>query len=120
MRKKLTVLLFVTAAFLAGYGYRRWYAKPQAVAAKTTQRPLYYRCPMHSSEQSDRPGMAPCNMAMVPVYANDVSNMPADAELAYNSLMGALQDLPDGALGSSRRARMGDAGDGAVAVHDAV
>jgi membrane fusion protein, copper/silver efflux system len=79
MRKKLTVLLFVTAAFLAGYGYRRWYAKPQAVAAKTTQRPLYYRCPMHSSEQSDRPGMAPCNMAMVPVYADDVSNMPADA-----------------------------------------
>jgi membrane fusion protein, copper/silver efflux system len=82
MRKKFTVLLFVTAAFLAGYGYGRWYAKPQPVAANTTRRPLYYRCPMHASERSDKPGIAPCNMALVPVYADEgasISPTPTDA-----------------------------------------
>jgi membrane fusion protein, copper/silver efflux system len=81
MCKKLSGLLLISAAFLAGYGYGRWYAKPPTVAAKTIQRPLYYRCPMHPSERSDKPGIAPCNMPLEPVYGDDgaaISQLPAD------------------------------------------
>src|SRR6266852_4487010 len=73
MRRRITIISFVAAAFLAGYGYARWYAKdPVRVSAKATPQILYYRCPMHPAVRSDRPGLAPCcNMEMTPVYASD-------------------------------------------------
>jgi RND family efflux transporter MFP subunit len=80
MRRRIAICTFVAAAFLAGYGYGRWYAKdPVQVSAKTTRQALYYRCPMHLSIRSDRPGSCPgCNMAMMPVYATDHAPSPAD------------------------------------------
>jgi len=73
MKRPVFVSLLVALAFLGGYGYGRWYAKgPLPVSAKTTPEILYYRCPMHPSFRSDKPGVAPCcNMALQPVYADD-------------------------------------------------
>ena len=73
MKRRTTVAALVVAAFLAGYGYGRWYAVgPVPVSAKAMPPILYYRCPMHPSVRSDRPGRAPCcNMTMTPVYGTD-------------------------------------------------
>jgi RND family efflux transporter MFP subunit len=81
MRRRTAVAAFIAAAFLAGYGYGRWYARdPLQVSAKTTRPILYYRCPMHPSTRSDRPGRAPCcNMAMTPVYAADEAAASVDS-----------------------------------------
>lgn len=71
MRRNLLLAFWLAAAFLAGYGHGRWYAKTISVAAKTLQRPLYYRCPMHPAYRSDSPGASPCcNMALEPVYSD--------------------------------------------------
>jgi Cu(I)/Ag(I) efflux system membrane fusion protein len=78
MRKSLPGLLLVAAAFVAGYGYGRWYAQSPVVSAKTTRPVLYYRCPMHPSFRSDKPGVAPCcQMALEPVYADDAAQPAA-------------------------------------------
>ena len=81
MKPRLTAATLVAAAFLAGYGYGRWYARdPVQVSAKTTTPILYYRCPMHPSVRSDRPGRAPCcNMAMTPVHASEQASTQADS-----------------------------------------
>jgi Cu(I)/Ag(I) efflux system membrane fusion protein len=73
--KRIASITAMLAAFLAGYGYGRWYAKgPAAVAAKTAPAVLFYRCPMHPSIHSDRPGASPCcHMAMVPVFASGIA-----------------------------------------------
>ena len=85
MRRNLIIILYVIAAFLAGYGHGRWYAAPVAVAARTTRIPLYYRCPMHPSFRSDKPGVSPCcNMALEPVFSESASS--------------AIGSLPPGAL----------------------
>jgi len=90
MWKRISGLLFLTLAFLAGYGYGRWYGKVSTVSAKTAERPLYYRCPMHPSYRSDKPGAAPCcNMALEPVYANDAP--PASANNAIHVTPGQEQ-----------------------------
>ncbi len=81
MRKKISGLVFIAAVFLAGYGYGRWYANTPAVSAKGPESPLYYRCPMHPSYRSDRPGVSPCcHMALEPVYADATApNLPSNA-----------------------------------------
>jgi Cu(I)/Ag(I) efflux system membrane fusion protein len=64
-------VVLVAAAFVAGYGYGRWYAQAPTVSAKSVRPALYYRCPMHPSFRSDQPGTAPCcQMALEPVYAD--------------------------------------------------
>ncbi|MEO8595096.1 MAG: efflux RND transporter periplasmic adaptor subunit [Candidatus Solibacter sp.] len=66
--KKVLVLLFMAAAWLGGYGYGRWYARPAAAAKK----PLYYVDPMHPWYKSDVPGIAPdCGMKLVPVMPGE-------------------------------------------------
>jgi Cu(I)/Ag(I) efflux system membrane fusion protein len=78
MRRRLTIALPTLLAFLVGLGYGRWYYHDRlAVAQAHTERPvLYYRCPMHPSFRSGRPGIAPCcNMKLQPVYAD--AQMPA-------------------------------------------
>ncbi len=89
MKRSVFVSLLIALAFLGGYGYGRWYANgPVQVSAKTTPRILYYRCPMHPSFRSDKPGVATCcNMTLQPVYADDSSG--ADA---------APASLPAGAM----------------------
>ena len=66
--KKLLVVMFMAAAWVGGYGYGRWYAKPAAGERK----PLYWVDPMHPWYKSDVPGIAPdCGMKLVAVYPGD-------------------------------------------------
>jgi len=68
--KKVAILFLIAAAYLGGYGYGRWYAKPAPTA--TGRKPLYWVDPMHSWYKSDKPGIAPdCGMKLVPVYAGE-------------------------------------------------
>jgi len=58
----------VGAGFLAGSLHNSRDAV--AAAAVETRTPLYYRCPMHPTYTSDKPGTAPCcGMKLEPVYA---------------------------------------------------
>ncbi len=67
--KTLAIVFLIAAAYLGGYGYGRWYAKPTAAAAR---KPLYWVDPMHPWYKSDKPGIAPdCGMKLVPVYAGE-------------------------------------------------
>jgi membrane fusion protein, copper/silver efflux system len=106
MRRKISALSLLTAAFLGGYGYGRWYARERVVSAKTAQRILYYRCPMHPSYRSDRPGTAPCcNMALQPVYADE---SPGTGEAPTNALRitPSQQQLIGAQYGTVEYARM--------------
>jgi hypothetical protein len=63
---KVAILMLIAAAYVGGYGYGRWYAKP---ARRTERKPLYWVDPMHPWYKSDKPGIAPdCGMKLVPVY----------------------------------------------------
>src|SRR5262245_53315818 len=64
---------YVPLVLIAGVTARRWSCEKQASArSQPGRRILYYHDPMHPSYRSDRPGIAPdCNMALVPVYADD-------------------------------------------------
>ena len=67
--KKLLVVIFMAVAWVGGYGYGRWYAKPPAGERK----PLYWVDPMHPWYKSDVPGIAPdCNMKLVAKYVSDL------------------------------------------------
>jgi len=86
MRPRASSLFVAVAAFLFGYGYHSWNSRERVVSAKSTQRVLYYRCPMHPAYHSDKPGTAPCcHMALEPVYQEDEGaaarggNLPAGA-----------------------------------------
>ncbi len=79
--KTVLALFLAVAAFLAGYGYGRWYLKGKPAATGPGGRKiLYYIDPMHPAYKSDKPGVAPdCGMKLEPVYA-DESPMPAAAD----------------------------------------
>ena len=80
--KTVSLLLLLGAAYVGGYGYGRWYARPEAKPAG--RRILYYIDPMHPAYKSDKPGTAPdCGMKLQPVYAD--SPAPA-AEEAHATL----------------------------------
>jgi len=69
--KIFAVVLLAAAAWAAGFGYGRWYAKPHT-AAPVQRKPLYWVDAMHPWYKSDRPGIAPdCNMELVPVYPGE-------------------------------------------------
>lgn len=75
------MLLLLVAAFAAGLGYGRRYAKPRESAAgmsKDGRKILYWVDPMHPSYKSDKPGIAPdCGMQLEPVYADEpAAGMP--------------------------------------------
>ncbi len=63
------VVVLTAAAFLAGYGWGRWYGpRPSAAAANRAAPASRYYCPMHPSYTSDRPGDCPiCGMRLVPL-----------------------------------------------------
>jgi RND family efflux transporter MFP subunit len=86
---KLLVVIFMAAAWVGGYGYGRWYAKPPAGERK----PLYWVDPMHPWYKSDVPGIAPdCGMKLVPVYPGDEARYDRRA----NKLpVGSVQITPE-------------------------
>src|ERR1700693_2008985 len=111
MKHTPPALLFVTAAFLGGYGFGRWHANP-GVSAHPPRRILFYQSPMHPSYRSSSPGTAPCcHMALQPVYedampaasTNAIRITPQQQELlgvkygtaeytpAYRSIRGAAR-----------------------------
>ncbi|HXG32732.1 MAG TPA: efflux RND transporter periplasmic adaptor subunit [Bryobacteraceae bacterium] len=63
------ILVLTAAAFVAGYGWGRWYGpRPPAAEANRTAPASRYYCPMHPSYISDRPGDCPiCGMRLVPL-----------------------------------------------------
>lgn len=70
--KNLVIALLIGVAFVGGYGYGRWYAKPATVAASGAHKPLYYVDAMHPWYKSDKPGVAPdCGMQLVPVFEGE-------------------------------------------------
>ena len=70
--KKLVILLLTAAAWIGGYGYGRWYAKPAATAGTPERKVLYWVDPMHPWYKSGQPGTAPdCGMRLVAVYAGE-------------------------------------------------
>jgi membrane fusion protein, copper/silver efflux system len=74
--KTILIVAGLSVAWVAGYGYGRWYLKPAAGERK----PLYWVDPMHPWYKSDRPGIAPdCNMQLVPVYPGDEARYYARA-----------------------------------------
>jgi RND family efflux transporter MFP subunit len=87
--KKLLVVMFMAAAWVGGYGYGRWYAKPAAGERK----PLYWVDPMHPWYKSDVPGIAPdCGMKLVAVYPGDEARYDRRA----NKLpVGSVQITPE-------------------------
>ena len=67
--KPTLVVVVAGVAFLGGWGYERWRAKPGA-AGSSERKALYWVDPMHPWYKSDKPGTAPdCGMKLVPVYA---------------------------------------------------
>ena len=71
--KTFAIVLLIAAAFVGGYGYGRWYAKPSTAAAGSPK-VLYWVDPMHPWYKSDKPGTAPdCGMKLVPVNAGEES-----------------------------------------------
>ena len=90
MRRTIAVLILIAGGFVGGYGYGRWYAKPQA--AKSARKILYYVDAMHPWYKSDMPGIAPdCGMKLVPVYEGEQPGAAAAKSLPP----GAVQVTPE-------------------------
>ena len=90
MRRTIAILMLIAGGFVGGYGYGRWYRKPQA--AKSARKILYYVDAMHPWYKSDKPGIAPdCGMKLVPVYEGE----QAGAAAARSLPAGAVQMTPE-------------------------
>jgi len=107
--KKFAIVLIVAAAFVAGYGYERWYGKPTAViAAGSARKVLYWQDPMHPQYKSDKPGIAPdCGMKLVPVYA-DAAAPAATAAPGTVEIPADKQELLGMAFSTAEYASMTD------------
>ena len=89
--KKLFALLLVSAAYVGGYGYGRWYAKPSD-SKPGEKKVLYWVDAMHPWYKSDKPGIAPdCGMKLQPVYEGD----PQPEVNRSNTPPGAIQITPE-------------------------
>jgi Cu(I)/Ag(I) efflux system membrane fusion protein len=89
VRCSIAILILIAAGFVGGFGYGRWYAKPQA--AKNARKILYYVDAMHPWYKSDKPGIAPdCGMKLVPVYEGDKTGGAASRAAA-----GVVQMTPE-------------------------
>jgi membrane fusion protein, copper/silver efflux system len=94
VRRTIAVLILIAGGFVGGYGYGRWYAKPQA--AKSARKILYYVDAMHPWYKSDKPGIAPdCGMKLVPVYEGEAPLPDGRASDGRGSVPGAVQVAPE-------------------------
>ncbi len=66
---RISILALLTVFFyLAG----SWRSQNRIQSEASTQKALYYMCPMHPTFRSDKPGVAPCcGMEMEPVYSEN-------------------------------------------------
>ena len=91
--KKFAIVVLIAVAFVAGFGYGRWYGKPARVAAGAAPRKiLYWQDPMHPQYKSDKPGIAPdCGMKYLPraVAFGKMKAMVEGAGLVRRELTGA-------------------------------
>lgn len=69
MKKAIALIILSAAAFVAGYGWGRWYGPRDPHAGhRMPQKTGRYHCPMHPSYTSDRQGECPiCGMRLVPI-----------------------------------------------------
>ena len=73
----MVTIVVAAAAFLAGSLHVPHHAV--TAASEKSDRVLYYRCPMHPSYRSDKPGTAPCcGMPLEPVFAT-AGSVPSHA-----------------------------------------
>jgi len=90
MKKKvglsIILLLVVAVSFLAGYWVNQGNKNSRALERKI----LYYVDPMNPAFRADKPGTAPCGMALEPVYA--------DRSASGQQGTGMPQSLPPGSV----------------------
>jgi membrane fusion protein, copper/silver efflux system len=95
----LLIAVLIAAAFLAGYGYGRWYGPSldhAEHAAGPPAAPARYHCPMHPTYVSDEPGDCPvCGMRLVPIEPDDP---PAAAGHAPEHQPSGASPLPMGTI----------------------
>jgi RND family efflux transporter MFP subunit len=84
----IPVVLLVIAAFLGGYWYSRHSAGSGASGGRKV---LYYVDPMNPGHRYDKPGIAPCGMALEPVYADGGGVTPGAGSVPA----GAVRVSPD-------------------------
>lgn len=66
MKKAIALIVLVSAGFLAGFGYGRWYGPFRPGVRKAEKKATGYHCPMHPQVKSDHPGTCPiCGMTLV-------------------------------------------------------
>lgn len=71
MNRRIPYLLLIVFAMIVGFAFGHYRASTSNHAVRHA---IYYVDPMHPSYRSSKPGTAPdCGMALVPVYAEDVS-----------------------------------------------
>lgn len=85
MKKSVRIILTIlglAGAFIAGYGYGRWYGMGTSGSGeKGGRKILYYVDAMHPWYKSDKPGIAPdCGMKLEPVYADGSGPAAAQQE----------------------------------------
>jgi RND family efflux transporter MFP subunit len=98
MKKALFALLSVVAlgvVFAAG-SWIGWRSATAGNTAATTQKALYYSCPMHPAYHTDRPGDCPsCGMRLEPVYADEAGASHDDGGTSATRLPGAVKVSPE-------------------------
>lgn len=82
------LLSIVTASFLVG-AWVAYYVTPHRSMAE--RRILHYVDPMNPSFTSDKPGIAPCGMALEPVYAEGSDTVRNGSSLQTSALSGAIR-----------------------------
>src|SRR5580765_5996550 len=78
--KALAALLVIALAFGGGYLMRATKSTSSASKARTI---LYYTDAMNPAHKSDRPGIAPDGMALVPVYADELASTGASEHAGH-------------------------------------
>ena len=78
--KALAALLVITLAFGGGYLMRATKSTSSASKARTI---LYYTDAMNPAYKSDKPGIAPDGMALVPVYADEAASTGASEHAGH-------------------------------------
>ncbi|MHC1744568.1 MAG: efflux RND transporter periplasmic adaptor subunit [Syntrophobacteraceae bacterium] len=71
--KKVAIISLVMLTFVGMFLAGSWYGRRTSETVESTgdRKILYYVDPMNPSHTSDKPGSAPCGMAMEPVYADE-------------------------------------------------